>query len=201
MLNRRLWMRFARVSHIQTMASVTSSVKALNAYLKHSRASFLKYHATRTSDGAPTRRLLHIVMGNEALDLDSIVSSVLLANLYHHHYMGADSLPDRIAAVDVLPILPIERRDLVLRQEAQALLSQVGVDIPSLIFLDDAVLPATSVRVRPRNLIRPLPSLTTDTDARNPLKTERSRELPKSWSTSRHDYGPQCPRPGVFLLE
>lgn len=87
-------------------------------------------------------------MGNEALDLDSIVSSVLLANLYHHCYMSADSLPDKLAAVDVLPILPIERRDLVLRQEAQALLEQVGVDIPSLLFLDDAVLPASSVKVR-----------------------------------------------------
>ena len=86
-------------------------------------------------------------MGNEALDLDSIVSSVLLANLYHHYYMAQDDLPDKIAAVDVLPLLPIERRDLVLRQEAQALLTQVGVDIPSLLFLDDAVLPATSVKV------------------------------------------------------
>ena len=130
-----------------TMASVTSSVKALNAYLKHSKSIFLKHHATRPVGGEKTRRLLHIVMGNEALDLDSTVSSVLLANLYHHYYMDQESLPEQLVAVDVLPVLPIERRDFVLRQDAHALLSRVGVDLQHVLFIDDLSAPSQSVKV------------------------------------------------------
>lgn len=131
------------------MASVASAVKALNAYLKHSRAAFLKHHASRTVGGSATKRLLHVVMGNEALDLDSTVSSVLLANLYHHYYMVQDSLPDALSAVDVLPLLPIERRDFALRQDAAALLSRVGVDLQALLFLDDLSSPSQTVKVWP----------------------------------------------------
>jgi exopolyphosphatase len=128
------------------MAPVTSSVKALNAYLKHSKSIFLKHHATRPVGGEKTRRLLHIVMGNEALDLDSTVSSVLLANLYHHYYMDQESLPEQLVAVDVLPVLPIERRDFVLRQDAHALLSRVGVDLQHVLFIDDLSAPSQSVK-------------------------------------------------------
>lgn len=131
------------------MASVASAVKALNAFLKHSKAAFLKHHASRAIGGAPTKRLLHVVMGNEALDLDSTVSSVLLANLYHHHYMVQDSLPEPLVAIDVLPLLPIERRDFALRQDAAALLARVGVDLQHVLFMDDLSAPSQTVKVRP----------------------------------------------------
>jgi hypothetical protein len=131
------------------MATIASSVKALNAYLRHSKTCFMKHHVTRMADGVATKRLLHVVMGNEALDLDSTVSSVLLANLYHHYYMDIqESLASQVAAVDVLPLLPIDRRDFVLRQDADALLRRVGVDLQHLVFLDDLSGSPTSVKVR-----------------------------------------------------
>lgn len=86
-------------------------------------------------------------MGNEALDLDSTVSSVLLANLYHHYYMMRDSSEDEAEVVDVLPLLPVDRRDFVLRQEAFALVERVGVAMEHLLFLDDLHNEATSVQV------------------------------------------------------
>lgn len=129
------------------MASLTSSVKAINAFLKRSRDAFLKHHATRSTEGCPTRRLLHIVMGNEALDLDSIVSSMLLAALYQEHHVVQDKISPDFDAVDFLPLLPIERNCLSLRQEAHHLLTTIGVDLPSLVFLDDVAKPANSVKV------------------------------------------------------
>lgn len=87
-------------------------------------------------------------MGNEALDLDSTVSSVLLANLYHHYYMDAhEALPKDIVAVDVLPLLPIDRRDFVLRTEADAFFRKLGIDLQGALFLDDLSTSSQSVMV------------------------------------------------------
>lgn len=133
--------------HFFSMATVASSVKALNAYLKHSKGAFLKHHVAKAAGGVRNARMLHVVMGNEALDLDSTVSSVLLANLYHHYYMDIDELADGLVAVDVLPVLPVERRDFVLRQDAFSLLERVGVDLASLLFIDDVPPPTSSLKV------------------------------------------------------
>lgn len=178
------------------MATVASSVKALNAYLKHSKGVFLKHHVTKAAGNVRNARMLHVVMGNEALDLDSTVSSVLLANLYHHYYMDIDELSDGLVAVDVLPVLPVERRDFVLRQDAFSLLERVGVDLASLLFIDDVPPPTNSLKVCFISIY--VSEKPTQSCLLTPRNTKECfARLPISWTTSSHVNGPQSPQYGL----
>ncbi len=59
------------------MSAAKGSISELNTFLKHSR-SFRE------------RSGLHIVMGNESCDLDSIISSIFMAFLRSRDYTGSD---------------------------------------------------------------------------------------------------------------
>jgi hypothetical protein len=140
------------VLSLEKMASI-ASVESLNDYLRDSKAAFFNQCSPMLAPKSESA-CLHVVMGNESLDLDSIVSSILLAYLYHHHF---DSVKDHADAgasrVNVIPLLPIDRRDFNLRTEAVVLLSRVGVDLRNLLFVDDLKSYSTSVKVRnPPNL-------------------------------------------------
>uniref|UniRef100_A0A8C3Y616 Prune exopolyphosphatase 1 n=1 Tax=Catharus ustulatus TaxID=91951 RepID=A0A8C3Y616_CATUS len=74
-------------------------------------------------------REIHVVMGNEACDLDSTVSALALA------YFLAQSSPAPGAAV--VPVLNIPRADFALRSETTFLLRDRGIAAAALVFRDE----------------------------------------------------------------
>ncbi|NXP17927.1 PRUN1 Exopolyphosphatase, partial [Scytalopus superciliaris] len=76
-------------------------------------------------------REIHVVMGNEACDLDSTVSALALA------YFLAQSPPAPRGAAAVVPVLNIPRADFALRSETAFLLRDRGIPAASLIFRDE----------------------------------------------------------------
>lgn len=94
---------------------MTCAYQTLNA--------FLEMAAETAKIGKPLR----VFLGNEASDLDSMASSVLLA-----YSRGAVS--DGLANV---PVMNIPREDFNLRTEAVWMFKEVGVDAKNLVFLDD----------------------------------------------------------------
>ncbi|HAR32697.1 MAG TPA: pyrophosphatase [Desulfobacter sp.] len=68
-----------------------------------------------------------LVFGNEAADLDSVVSAIGLAWV-----LGTGQKP-----CVTLPLIPIKRDDFRLKTESRWVLSQTGVDAENLFFLDD----------------------------------------------------------------
>ncbi|XP_053857347.1 exopolyphosphatase PRUNE1 [Vidua macroura] len=74
-------------------------------------------------------REIHVVMGNEACDLDSTVSALALA------YFLAQTSPAPKAAF--VPVLNIPRADFALRTETTFLLRDRGIPAASLIFRDE----------------------------------------------------------------
>ena len=69
---------------------------------------------------------MHAVIGNEACDLDSVVSSLCLA-----HFLSVTSTGS------ALPVLQSSREDLSLRGDVVWLLEKVGVPLDQLIFLPE----------------------------------------------------------------
>ncbi|NXJ72456.1 PRUN1 Exopolyphosphatase, partial [Rostratula benghalensis] len=74
---------------------------------------------------------IHVVMGNEACDLDSTVSALALA------YFLAKTSPAPKAAAAFIPVLNIPRGDFALRTETTFLLREQGIPAASLIFRDE----------------------------------------------------------------
>ena len=93
------------------------------AHMNDSLNVFLKTAAAAARSGKPLR----VFLGNEASDLDSMVSSILLA-----WSRGGESegLPN-------VPVMNIPRDDFGLRTEAAWLFADVGIDVKNLTFLDD----------------------------------------------------------------
>ncbi|NXT81278.1 PRUN1 Exopolyphosphatase, partial [Zapornia atra] len=72
---------------------------------------------------------IHVVMGNEACDLDSTVSALALA------YFLAQTTPAPKAAF--IPVLNIPRAEFALRTETRFLLGEQGIPAAALIFRDE----------------------------------------------------------------
>ena len=96
---------------------MTAPVDRINIYLTEARASFEKVDA-----GA-------VVIGNEAADLDSMVSATL-----YGHLTSACGAPGAPLAV---PVVNCPRGDFVLRTEAVYLFAALGLDVNALIFIDE----------------------------------------------------------------
>ena len=96
---------------------MTVRVSELNTYLAEARAS-----VDRADAGA-------IVIGNEAADLDSMVSAILYARL-----ASAFRAP---GAPLVVPVVNCPRGDFVLRTEAVYLFTALGLDVDALLFIDE----------------------------------------------------------------
>ncbi|XP_008321138.1 exopolyphosphatase PRUNE1 [Cynoglossus semilaevis] len=75
----------------------------------------------------PSPPILHVVMGNEACDVDSMVSALVYA-FFLSKTLGGDTL--------VLPLLNIHREELALRSDNTFLLRQSGVSHDLLLFRD-----------------------------------------------------------------
>ncbi|WP_020586627.1 DHHA2 domain-containing protein [Desulfobacter curvatus] len=76
---------------------------------------------------AQTQDIDMLVFGNEAADLDSVVSAIGLAWV-----LGNGNNP-----CTALPLIPIKRDDFRLKTESRWVLSQTGIDTENLFFLDD----------------------------------------------------------------
>ena len=87
--------------------------------------------AVRSQSLYQTQVRVHVVLGNEASDLDSMISSLCFA--YFRHCCMHDSMHPMV----ILPVSNIVRRDLPLRQDVSLLLKVVGLDINDIICVDD----------------------------------------------------------------
>ncbi|XP_053743525.1 exopolyphosphatase PRUNE1 isoform X1 [Synchiropus splendidus] len=96
-----------------------------------------------SSDGASESRLkagldqarpqVHVVLGNEACDVDSMVSALVYA-YFLHKTVGGETVH--------IPLLNIRQSDLVLRSDNVFLLNQTGLSPDLLVFRDQMDLPA-----------------------------------------------------------
>ncbi|KAI9984020.1 hypothetical protein PInf_005310 [Phytophthora infestans] len=102
--------------HADSSAARHSSVAVFNEFLRSTRSALTQ---------SPTS--VHIYMGNEAADADSIVSSLSYAFL--HYQQRHETLH--------VPVLPIPRNELVLRCDVIALFQELGVDTDALVFVDE----------------------------------------------------------------
>ncbi|NDY71734.1 pyrophosphatase [Desulfobacter hydrogenophilus] len=76
---------------------------------------------------AHTHDIDMLVFGNEAADLDSVASAIGLAWV----------LESSKEPCSALPLIPIKRDDFRLKTESRWVLSQTGIDVANLFFLDD----------------------------------------------------------------
>lgn len=90
---------------------------------------------------AQTHDIDMLVFGNEAADLDSVVSAIGLAW----------ALKNARKSCSALPLIPIKREDFRLKTESRWVLSQTGIDAEKLFFQDD-VLPLDTLMSRVRGL-------------------------------------------------
>ncbi|KAM3824513.1 exopolyphosphatase PRUNE1 isoform 4-T4 [Vipera latastei] len=91
--------------------------------------SFLEGCRAALQDRVQSKRAIHVVLGNEACDLDSMVSALVLA------YVLAKTSPDSEAAF--VPVLNIPRVDFPLRTESSFLLHQQRIPEKVLVFRDE----------------------------------------------------------------
>ena len=139
--------RVASTDAAYTQAEAPIDLDALNLFLKDSRAAALD------SNSAPVT----LVMGNEAADLDSIVSAITYAlhitrrSCIDYEWMDRDP-PDPVTGAPngwnnekesqcelrfAVPYVAVPRADLPLRGDAAWLLDDIGVDVDSIVFADD----------------------------------------------------------------
>ncbi len=76
-----------------------------------------------------SKKIIHVVMGNEAADLDSMVSSIVYAYLKGK----TDQENDKI----YIPLINIPLEDFKLRTEAVYLFMEAGIDSKNLFFIDE----------------------------------------------------------------
>lgn len=100
-----------------------AEVSDINTFLNNSRIEFLK---RQQSSPIP---IVHIVMGNEAADLDTMVSSIV----YAFFRMSQVQIGSRDLFV---PILNLNREELDLRPEARTVFTGAGIDTSNLLFID-----------------------------------------------------------------
>jgi exopolyphosphatase len=98
---------------------MSAQIEALNTYLAEKKKAL-------DSD-----RILNLVLGNDASDLDSMASSVMYA------YYAGRARADENGPV-YLPLINIPRADFKLRTEAVYLFDATGIELENLLFADEA---------------------------------------------------------------
>jgi exopolyphosphatase len=80
---------------------------------------------------------INIIMGNEAGDTDSIMSSLCLGYVNNVH--STDNCKTATEVLLDVPIVSIPRADIALRRDAMLLLDMAGIIVSHLYFLDDEI--------------------------------------------------------------
>ncbi len=93
----------------------------LNSYLAETKNNITQYGSKQ------------IVIGNEAADLDSMVSSIV-----HAYYLACKN---RATNHYVAPIMPIPREDFKLRPEAVYVFAKAGIKLNDVLFFDEVDFP------------------------------------------------------------
>ena len=93
------------------------------------------------------KKKVHVIMGNQAGDADSIISSLTLGYYYYYYYnhQSSDDHHQETANSDniVLPIVSIPRSDMILRRDVMLLLELAGVNDDTLLYMDDDIVTST----------------------------------------------------------
>ncbi|KAF1318076.1 Ppx1-like protein, partial [Globisporangium splendens] len=108
--------------------AVAQSVKLFNSFLQQAKRSLDA--VVNESMTLPAAQVVHVAIGNEAADADSVVSSLVYA-YFKHHSKGGDS------ANVYIPVLSIPRNELVLRCDVSALFQKLDLDLSALVFVDE----------------------------------------------------------------
>ena len=82
---------------------------------------------------------VHLIMGNEAGDADSIISSLTLAYVQMLHKTHAKNEEEEEVAT-VLPIVSVPREDIALRRDVMLLLDLVGITPEKLLYVNDDII-------------------------------------------------------------
>ena len=82
---------------------------------------------------------VHLIMGNEAGDADSIISSLTLAYVQMLHNTHAKNEEEEDVAI-VLPIVSVPREDIALRRDVMLLLDLVGITPEKLLYVNDDII-------------------------------------------------------------
>lgn len=97
----------------------------LRTFLSQQRKSLQK-----ALQESPSHTMVHVVLGNQANDLDSIISSIVRA--YHLSCTGE-------AHAIYLSYMNMSRHELMLHKEAIYLFDNFGISVDDLCFLDDTI--------------------------------------------------------------
>lgn len=101
-------------SHMEPILS-SPTTQDLPTFLKKGRAALLLCNEKKAR--------VKVVLGNEAADADSIVSSICLAQFLQM----TRSSTDKLGSVHYVPILPLRRTELKLRPETLLLFRLAGI--------------------------------------------------------------------------
>jgi exopolyphosphatase len=113
------------------------TMEQLNDFLVRSKAQALNYLHT------PDKQF-YVVMGNEASDLDSMVSSIMFA-----FFKSLNSGENEV----YVPVINIPRIDFPLRTETSWLFAKVGLSLDNLLFIDEINLEALLERKQLRLIL------------------------------------------------
>ncbi|KAL6076343.1 Exopolyphosphatase [Balamuthia mandrillaris] len=114
----------------------SGGIAGLNAFLAKGKETLLAALSSSSSSSTPSPlpRCFHLVMGNRASDLDSMVSSLL-----HAFFRSLYPLPSckEEGPHVYLPVFNIPREELAFRTESVWLFRQAGLELPSVLFVDE----------------------------------------------------------------
>ena len=103
----------------------------------HTNDNFISY--LNTNDAAryaiDNDSKVHLIMGNEAGDADSIISALTLSYIQHQQHLKNEDTEEKIV---VLPIVSVTRADISLRRDVMLLLDLAGItNLDDLLYIDD----------------------------------------------------------------
>ena len=117
-----------RILSSRTAMSLSSS--------SHTKDNFISYLNTNNAArfAIDNDSKVHLIMGNEAGDADSIISALTLSYIQQQQYKREDT-EEKIV---VLPIISIPRVDISLRRDVMLLLDLAGItNLDDLLYIDD----------------------------------------------------------------
>ena len=119
-----------------TRRKLSTTVMSLSSS-SHTNDNFISY--LNTNDAAryaiDNDSKVHLIMGNEAGDADSIISALTLSYIQHQQHLKNEDTEEKIV---VLPIVSVTRADISLRRDVMLLLDLAGItNLDDLLYIDD----------------------------------------------------------------
>jgi len=120
----------------QPIRSILSTTAMSLSSSSHTNDNFISY--LNTNDAAryaiDNDSKVHLIMGNEAGDADSIISALALSYIQQQQHLKNEDIEETI----VLPIVSVPRADISLRRDVMLLLDLAGItNLDDLLYIDD----------------------------------------------------------------